>query len=77
VDTAVTLQLRASYSLNLITNKFTNISGRRISNTSAITNNSKSFYISNIEPEPGKLGAEEFVKEAVSTAQKITNRDLL
>lgn len=76
IEIAVTLQLRASYSLNLVTDKSTNISGHRIINTFTITNNSDCFYISNIELEPGKLRAEELAKQAVSTAKKITDGDL-
>ena len=76
IEAAVTLQLSASHTLNLVTNESTNISGCRIINTSAITNNSDCYYILNIEPKPGKLGAEELAMQAIKTAKGITNRDL-
>jgi hypothetical protein len=76
IETAVDLWLSASQSLNLVTDESTNISGNRIINTSAITNNGDCFYISNIEAEPGKLGAEELADMAVDTVKKITKGDL-
>jgi hypothetical protein len=76
IEIAVDLQLSASQSLNLVTDESINISGNRIINTSAITNNSNCFYILNIEAEPGKLRAEELVDKAVDTAEKITKKDL-
>jgi hypothetical protein len=59
-----------------VTDESTDVSGRRIINTSAITNNGNCYYISNIEPEPGKLRAEELVEYAVETAKRITHGDL-
>jgi hypothetical protein len=76
LETAVKLQLSASHTLSLVTDESTNISSHRIINTSVITNNGDSFYISNIEAEPGKLGAEEITEYAIKTATKITHGDL-
>ena len=59
-----------------MTDESTNVSGCRIINTSAITNNSDCYYISNLEPEPGKLRAEELTVQAVKTAKRITDGDL-
>jgi hypothetical protein len=76
IEVAVTLQLCASYTLNLVTDESTDISSRRIVNTSAITNNGNCYYILNIELEPSKLRAEELTMQAVKTAKGITNGDL-
>jgi hypothetical protein len=76
IEGAVTLQLRASHTLNLVTDKSTNVFGCRIINTSAITNNGDCYYISNIELDPSKLGAEELAKQAVKTAKRIIDGDL-
>ena len=75
IKIAVTLQLCASYSLNLVINESTNISRHRIINTFAITNNSNCFYILNIKLETSKLKAKELAKQAVFIAKKITNKD--
>jgi hypothetical protein len=72
----VDLQLRASNSLNLVTDKSTNSSGYRIINTSVITNNSNCFFISNVKAKPRKLGAQEISEEAINTVTKIIHRDL-
>jgi len=76
IEAAVTLQLRASHTLNLVIDESTNVSGSRIINTSAITNNSNCYYISNVKPGPGKLRAEELAEHVVETAKRITDRDL-
>lgn len=62
--------------MNLVTDESTGISNNRIINTSVITNNSSSFYISNIEAEPRKLGAEEVVDHTITQAKKFTKGDL-
>jgi len=59
-----------------VTDKSTNISNHRIINTSVITNNSNCFYISNVEAEARKLGAEEITEQAIKTVIRITHRDL-
>jgi 23S rRNA A1618 N6-methylase RlmF len=63
--------------LNLVTDKSTNISNNRIINTSVITNNSSSFYISNLKAELRKLGAKEVVDHTITQAKKFTKGDLL
>jgi hypothetical protein len=62
--------------LNLVTDESTDISNNRIINTFVITNNSSFFYISNLEAEPGKLGAEEVIDHAIAQAKKFTKGDL-
>jgi hypothetical protein len=76
VELQVSLRLSASSSINLVTDESTNIASHRIINTSAITNNSDCFYISNIEADAGKLGAKELTNIAVITVRKVTNKDL-
>jgi hypothetical protein len=61
----VDLQLRASHTLNLVADESTDISSYRIINTFIITNNGDCFFISNVEAEAGKLGAEEIIEQAV------------
>jgi hypothetical protein len=76
IEAAVEVQLSTSNILNLVTDESTNISNNRIINTSVIIYNSSSFYISNIEAEPGKLGAEEVVDYTITQAKKFTKGDL-
>jgi len=76
IEATVDLQLRASHTLNLVTDKSTNISNHRIINTFVITNNGDCFYISNVEAEARKLGAEEITEQAIKTVIRITHRDL-
>jgi hypothetical protein len=59
-----------------VTDESTNISSNRIINTSAVTNNSDSFYILNVEAPLGKIGADELAEHSITTARKITYRDL-
>lgn len=76
IETAVEVQLSPSNTLNLVTDESTDISNNRIINTFVITNNSSFFYISNLEAEPGKLGAEEVIDHAIAQAKKFTKGDL-
>ena len=76
IEEGVNYQLRASPMLNMITDESTDISGNRIINTCAMTSSGDCFYISNIEAEAGKLGADELADHAISTAEQITNGDL-
>jgi hypothetical protein len=76
VELQVSLRFSASSSINLVTDKSTNIASYRIINTSRITNNSNCFYISNIKANASKLGAIELTNNVVATARKATNRDL-
>ena len=73
METAISLRLSASSTLNLVIDESTHIAGYRIINTSAIANNSNCFYISSIKANIGKLGVEEL---AIAAVKKITNRDL-
>lgn len=77
IETTINLQLRASYTLNLVTDESTNISSYRIINTSVITNNNNCFYISNIKAKLRKLRVEEIIEEAIITVKKIIYRNLL
>jgi hypothetical protein len=76
VEKEVNYQLRVSPFLNIVTDESTDISGNRIINTSMITTSGDSFYISNLEAEVGKLGAEEWAEYTIKTAKQITNGDL-
>ena len=62
--------------MNIITNKSTNISSNRIVNTSIITTSGNCFYISNIEAEAGKLGAEELTEYTITIAKQAINSNL-
>jgi hypothetical protein len=72
----VDLQLRASCTLNLVTDESTDISRHRIINTLVLTNNQDCFYISNVEAEVGKLRAEQITDQAIQTVTRITHKDL-
>jgi hypothetical protein len=74
MEIVVDLQLRASYSLNLVTDESTNIFSYKIINTFVITNNYNYFYILNVK-EVRKLRAINGTDHVVKIVKKIIYKD--